>query len=335
MAAAASLSPSRLRFGGSGADDLLYSFSDADGACAGLPPPNPSSCHYVTPGCLNASHFSSLLGLLASNAPGAPEYANDFIFGLSFNISEAARGLPWSPANANRLLAFLGWPSDTVWGFELGNEVNNPRSVKPAQQAEAVLALSRLLGPSGRIVGPDSGYTNAEAWDAALLPLVRAGGVSLHAVTHHVYLSLMPGDFSSAAALASKLDSCLPEISWYTALARSQAPASQIWAGENGPIGGGDDGTCGKTTICGKWGSAVWYADDAALRAKHGFAQHNRQDLFGGAYVHSQPQRLWHREKRIALLTPNPQLASLTPPLAATGSLTAKRWRWLSARKTR
>ena len=150
VAAASSLSPYRIRFGGSGADDLLYSFKD-DGVCDGLPPPgSPGDCHYVTAGCLNASHFSSVLGLLASNAPGAA-FENQFIFGLSFNISEAHAGLPWSAANAQRLLAHLQWPSDTVWGFELGNELNNPGSVKPDQQSRAVLALSSLLGPTGRV----------------------------------------------------------------------------------------------------------------------------------------------------------------------------------------
>jgi hypothetical protein len=109
--------------------------------------------------------------------------------------------------------------------------------------------------------------------------------VSLFAVTHHVYLSLMPSDFAgSTEALADRLDSPLAEIAWYTQLAQRYAPGSQVWAGENGPIGGGDDGTCGKATICGKYGSAVWYADDMGLRSKYGFVQHNRQDLFGGAY---------------------------------------------------
>lgn len=218
IAAAASLSPSRLRFGGSGADDLVYSFGN-DGACASVPPPSPANCQYVTAGCLNATHFSSLLGLLASNDPGA-QFSNQFIFGLSFNISQAQRGHPWDPANAQRLLAFLRWPSETVWGFELGNEINNPGGVKPRQQADAITALSHLLGPSGRIIGPDSGGANPEAWDAALLPLVAG---ALHAVTHHVYLSLTPKTFASTDTLADKLDSPLPEIAWYTALVRQSS----------------------------------------------------------------------------------------------------------------
>ncbi len=212
--AAAALSPSRLRFGGSGADALLYSFTPNDGVCDGLPPPgSPGDCHYFTPGCLNASHFSSLLGLLASNADGA-DHRNEFIFGLSFNLTDPH---PWSSANAERLLSHVQWPSDTIWGFELGNELNNHPQLQPAQQVAALASLSRLLGPSGRIIGPDSGYTAAQAWDSSLLPQLRNAGVMLHAITHHVYLGLTPKDWAiSTEALANKLDSPLAEIAWYS-----------------------------------------------------------------------------------------------------------------------
>lgn len=46
---------------------------------------------------------------------------------------------------------------------------------------------------------------------------------------------------------------------------------------ENGPPGGGPDGTCGNASICGTYASTLWYADDLALRAKHGFTQYQRQ----------------------------------------------------------
>jgi hypothetical protein len=82
----------------------------------------------------------------------------------------------------------------------------------------------------------------------------------------------------------SLLDSPLPEIQWYAATVAALAPGAQIWAGENGPIGGGNDGTCGALSVCGTFASVIFYADDMGLRAKHGFSQYNRQDLFGGAY---------------------------------------------------
>jgi hypothetical protein len=41
----------------------------------------------------------------------------------------------------------------------------------------------------------------------------------------------------------------------------------------SGPIGGGNDGTCGTLSVCGTYASALWYADDLANRALHGFVQ--------------------------------------------------------------
>jgi hypothetical protein len=69
-------------------------------------------------------------------------------------------------------------------------------------------------------------------------------------------------------------------------LVKQHAPAAEIWAGEDGPTGGGDSGDCGSpgTAICGLYGSALWYADDMGQRAAHGFHQYQRQDLVGAAY---------------------------------------------------
>lgn len=60
----------------------------------------------------------------------------------------------------------------------------------------------------------------------------------------------------------------------------------QVWAGEDGPTGGGDSGTCGgdATSICGLYGTVLWYAADMGLRAQHSFKQYQRQDLVGGRY---------------------------------------------------
>ena len=80
------------------------------------------------------------------------------------------------------------------------------------------------------------------------------------------------------------LDSCLPEALWYADTVQRLAPGVEVWAGEDGPIGGGNDGTCGKDSVCGTFASVAWYADNLAIRALHGFVQYQRQDLFGGAY---------------------------------------------------
>lgn len=81
------------------------------------------------------------------------------------------------------------------------------------------------------------------------------------------------------------LDRVQSDIAWYTALVRAHAPAgTQIWAGEDGPTGGGEDGTCGAQTACGTYATTLWYADDMAQRASAGFAQYQRQTIVGGRY---------------------------------------------------
>jgi len=290
-AAAAGLVPARLRFGGSGADELTYSFSPGTPQCAGIPPPTPPDspgCSYFTRGCLNTSHLESIFAL--ARAGGV-----DLIVGVSFGLIEAcAAGLAydWPTAaggagNAARLLAGLRDRGLKPWAFELGNEINNrnlntgePCNITAAQQAAAFNAFSDLVSaslPGTLLIGPDTGGSEPQQWLQALLPLLSQ---PLHAVTHHVYNGVGKRDWASA----KQLDSILPEIAWYTETVRTLAPHSAIWAGENGPTGGGDDGTCGSTSVCGLYASSIWYADDMALRAKNGFVAHQRQDLFGGMY---------------------------------------------------
>jgi hypothetical protein len=282
LAAAVALRPSRLRFGGSGADALVYGLSDGAPECAAAGV-NESACFtgYTTPGCLNASHWDALFSL-AQNSD------TDFIFGVSINLAEACAAGPgyvWNASNAATLLAYLRRSGQAVWGFELGNEANNnggaPCNLTPAMQAGAFNAFARMVAealPGAKLIGPDTGYASWQTWLSALLPLVRPG--LLHAVTHHVYLGMERKDFN----VPDLFDTPVPEIEWYTSACRSLAPTAQIWAGENGPIGGGNDGTCGAESVCGTFASTLFYADDMALRAKHGFSQYNRQDLFGGAY---------------------------------------------------
>jgi len=282
LAAAVALRPSRLRFGGSGADALIYGLSDGSPECAAAGV-NETACDtgYTTPGCLNASHWNALFSL-------AQNSNTDFIFGVSINLADACAAGPgyvWNASNAATLLAYLRNSGQKVWGFELGNEVNNnggsPCNLTAAMQAGAFNAFQAMASaalPDAKLIGPDTGYRDWQAWLSALLPLVRPN--LLHAVTHHVYLGQERKDYNSPELF----DSSLPEIDWYTSTCKALAPSSQVWAGENGPIGGGNDGTCGAESVCGTFASTLFYADDMALRAKNGYAQYNRQDLFGGAY---------------------------------------------------
>ena len=122
LAAAVALRPSRLRFGGSGADALVYGLSPGAPECAAAGV-NESACDtgYTTPGCLNSSHWDNLFAL-------AQNSNTDFTFGVSINLAEACAAGPsyvWNATNAERLLSYLQKSGQSVWGFELGNEVNS------------------------------------------------------------------------------------------------------------------------------------------------------------------------------------------------------------------
>ena len=100
--------------------------------------PAPASCDYTTPGCLNASTWEALHGLGQAAGGG-------FIFGVSYGLVQAcAEGgaYRWNSTNAASLLAYLSAHGQAVWGFELGNEVNNnggaPCNQTAAQQAAAM-----------------------------------------------------------------------------------------------------------------------------------------------------------------------------------------------------
>jgi hypothetical protein len=254
-AAARALTPSSLRFGGSGNDNLIYGLTEGSPECAGIVP---DGCDYVTPGCLNATHWNNLYGFgVAAQV--------QFMFGLAFGLVEACAIGPsyvWNYTNAQELLKYMVAHDQTVFGFELGNEVNNngPSTqcrLQPGQQAAAAAQLSSMLAatmPNALIIGPDTGYLDALQWLQGYLPLLNPGTV--HAITHHVYNGLQRKNYNSPA----QFDSPLPEIAWYTNVTQSLYPSAQVWAGENGPTGGGDDGTCGPNATCGLYATTMWYA---------------------------------------------------------------------------
>ena len=137
IAAAAGLHPSRLRFGGSGADNLVYSLTPGAPECAAI---DPAVClnspDYTTPGCLNSSHWDGIFAL-------AEQSRSDFIFGVSFDLLAAcAAGGPsyvWNSSNVERLLAYTSQHGQTLYGMELGNVSQpwaplNPPSLLPAKK---------------------------------------------------------------------------------------------------------------------------------------------------------------------------------------------------------
>ena len=281
-ALASFLAPARLRFGGSGANALVYSFAPGEPDCAAVPAPPPLApgCDFGTAGCLNASHFTALLDLAAAAQA-------DVIMGVSYDTGAACKGAPWDTSNFARLLDFFNASGRPLWGLEMGNEVNLAQCVAPGQLAAAADTMAALLAasavPAARVIGPDTG----SLYDPVTWAGEFAGNVTpgvLAAVTHHAYLGLQRAAFASPAALAVALDGLVPDMAAFAAMVRARGAGAETHAGEMGPHGGGDDGSCGANSTCGVFASAIWYADDLGARAAHGYTQHNRQTLFGGHY---------------------------------------------------
>lgn len=280
------LAPARLRFGGSGANALTYGLTPGSPECAGIPQPPPPlapGCDYGTAACLNATQLDDLFTFAAAAG-------TDFIFGLSYDVGAAAAGRPLNTSNIEALLAYLtpsqATPARKIWGAEIGNEVNLAQSVSPAHLAADAMTVTALLAaalPGTRVIGPDTGQLYGPTEWAAEFVGNSTPGV-LAAVTNHWYTNVVRADFAAPATLAAVLDAQLPNISGFSAMVRARAPGAYAWAGEVGPHGGGDDGTCGPNSTCGVFASAIWYADDACARAAAGHSQHNRQTLFGGNY---------------------------------------------------
>lgn len=301
-AAASSLAPATLRVGGTGGDYLHY------GGFAGSEPcPAASSSANDTYGCLNTTHWADLVGLA--------DTVGDLLFGLSYDAERACGGgagagaaYEWradAAQGALRLLRHAAASGQRIWGVELGNELNNLNradrqacGLRAEHHAEALITLQKVLegvyqNASDRpvVIGPDSGGYECIGvggcpWLEDCLDALRASerGVdgTLHAVTHHTY----PGIASDSYDSASELDQKHAIDQWLVPLVRQRAAKAQVWSGETGPHSGGENGTCGAdaASICGKFGSALWYADDLGYRATRGISQHQRQDLFGGRY---------------------------------------------------
>eukprot|EP00940_MAST-03C_sp_MAST-3C-sp2_P001553 g1553.t1 len=292
IAAARSLQPATLRFGGSGNDLLVY----------GTPinPCNASKLEACTTTwstteegacCMNTSQWHDFEDF--SRAIGS-----ELLFGVSFDLVAACKtgsSYVWSDRNVRDFfehVLFADGPPRNMYGFELGNEVNNNEihcNLTALQQARAFRDFADLLDDfypdrdeksRPYLVGPDTGYLNSEAWLRDFFSNISAYGPRIHAGTHHVY----PGVTLQNWNLSSTLDKVLNDVSWYVPLLH--ASGVQIFAGEEGPKGGGENGTCGghEVSACGTFATVPWYADDMALRASKGFVQFQRQDLIGARY---------------------------------------------------
>jgi len=205
LAAATSLAPSTMRFGGGGNDYLRYTTAESE------PPLCTSDNDSDAFVCLNASHFDDLYGL-------AERSGTDVIFGISFDMNRACaekEHYVWDGTNAAALLKSMRAHKMEIWAFELGNEVNNREStcaLNATQQAAAMRALDALVDatwpPMERrplLIGPDTGYRRPQEWLATYLdtathyapPLTQP----IHAVTHRAFTA--PAHRGRARALTT------------------------------------------------------------------------------------------------------------------------------------
>ena len=171
-----------------------------------------------------------------------------------------------------------------------------------AEQAAALHVLSALLdelwGPTGagrpRLVGPDThSIHDAGSPNGAVLAYLAAfaraaADLPLHAVTHHEYIEVTWQNALNATFLDETKDLAAQVV----AAVRAASPAVEVWAGEislhNGGGGAGANATptnCQDNRVCGRFGSAVWFADAMASKASAGYQVFCRQDAIGADYA--------------------------------------------------
>ena len=277
--------PGRIRFGGTGNDALYYQVGGAP------------ACHATSPGkyeCLNQTWWESLTSLSA--AAGAP-----LIFGLNIHPADSGASppqAPWNATNARALLAYAKAQNAPLFGLELGNEQNTEMTA--GEQAAAFRVLSGVVdevyGPAAPnrplLFGPDP-HSFKDAGSALpvtvkyISEFVAAAGDVLAFATHHEYIEI---DAASVVS-PSFLDLTSTIARAVVSGVRNVSATVGVVAGEIGPHNGGTYGpggvtpNCAGNRVCGRFGSALWYADSMAAKAAAGYAAYCRQDVIGADYV--------------------------------------------------
>jgi len=292
-AAGLSVGEKRLRFGGTGNNALFYNFS-------GAPCVQSGRSHT----CLNETTWAGVAAVAAAAQAPVVFGVNMFPNGRAKNSSAA-----FDPSNALQFFSRARARGDAIWGVELGNELGPDSAAMTAQEQAAGLlvldaALAGLYGADPRpvLVGPDPlgfhypapaptapgrrAFVPPEDILAYLAAFAAAVGPRLHAVTHHEYIEinetavLQPAFLDMTAGIARQV----------VAAVRAVSASVEVWAGEIGPHNGdggpgdGTPGNCAGNLVCGRWGSALWYADAMAAKANAGYAAFCRQDYIGADY---------------------------------------------------
>ena len=271
-----------VRFGGTGNNYLYYGV----GAAPACPPTRP---HAVE--CLNATLWAGLAA--AAAAARAP-----LVVGVNmFPNATVPADRAFAPANAEALFTWVRARGDDIFGVELGNELNGGL-VTAAQQAAGLraldAALARVYGaaPRPRLIGPDALGVHTPAGGGPWLPTAtilqyladfcRDMGGALFAVTHHEYIEVN----ETAVLDPAFLDQTGELAALVVRAIRNVSASVEIWAGEVGPHNGGTtpNPDCSGNKVCGRFGSALWYADAMSAKARAGYAAFCRQDFVGADY---------------------------------------------------
>ena len=165
-----------------------------------------------------------------------------------------------------------------------------------SEQAAAFSVLAGVLdvvyGPPGTVgrpllIGPDThSFHDAGSSTKQVLTYLsnftRTTASILHAVTHHEYIEIDAANVLNATFL----DNSAAIAHAVVKAVRGASPTVQVWAGEIGPHNGGTmpNPNCAGNHVCGRFGSAVWYADSLAAKATAGYSVYCRQDLIGADY---------------------------------------------------
>ena len=167
IAAATSLQPSILRFGGTG-NDLLY-YGTKSNPCNYSKYSHCTTTYSTGTGCcMNVSHWKSFSNF--ANRAQTP-----ILFGVSFDMIRACQDgadYVWNESHVREWIEEVYLNDTIIWGFELGNEVNNNKIVcdlNPSQQANAFKTFEAVRNelfsdPKPVLVGPDTGYLDAQEY---------------------------------------------------------------------------------------------------------------------------------------------------------------------------
>mmetsp|Transcript_11409 Transcript_11409/g.12525 ORF Transcript_11409/g.12525 Transcript_11409/m.12525 type:complete len:475 (-) Transcript_11409:107-1531(-) len=258
---AKNLSPARLRIGGSLSDFIIYEVGDNHEKCTAGHCFNMTRWHQV-------NDFAKAAGVKIA-------------FGLNEKYNNRKSGEPWDTSNAE---AFLNYTAaqhfDTIYGFEIGNELNH--DLTPQDCAADAKALKGLLAKywpeeSTRplIIAPDDGFD--QPWLEEYVKLT-VGITDVY--TYHKYNGAGGNpNLHNEIHTASFVDKSNDTAQQVYSLIRQYDKKAQVWLGE-----GAAAYDSGQDNTTNTFSSGFYYLNALGALASNGHTGFCRQTLVGGWY---------------------------------------------------